>query len=215
MKIEQVVLCELATNCYFVVSEKNHCAIIDPASDAQKIIDFVDKRGYQPSYILVTHPHHDHIGAVKELQAHYGAQVVISTVDNKIVLDPMPMYGEKYLWKVKDKLFTADRLVEDGDEIALDELIVRVLITPGHTAGGACYLCGEDLFTGDTLFAGEVGRCDLYSGDFSAMLHSVDRLAALPGDYRVYPGHGESTTMAQERAHNHYIGMNKRNEDMY
>ncbi|WP_343252838.1 MBL fold metallo-hydrolase [Ligaoa zhengdingensis] len=214
MKIESLVLCELETNCYIVSSEKNSCAIIDPASDAPEIIRFIDERGYTPRYILVTHPHHDHIGAVKELQAHYGAQVVISRIDNAIILDPMPMYGTKYLWKVKDKLFTADRLVEDGDEIVMDELTFRVLITPGHTAGGACYLCGDKLFSGDTLFEGTVGRCDLYSGDFNAMLRSVDRLAALPGDYDVYPGHGPATTMERERVHNEYIGMLE-NEGLY
>lgn len=215
MKIEKLVLCELQTNCYIAVSEQNNCAIIDPASSAEEIIQFVDDHGYTPKYIFVTHPHHDHIGAVKELQAHYGAAVVMSTIDYKIILDPTPMYGGKYLWKVEGKLFVADRLLEDGDEITLDELTFRVLLTPGHTAGGVCYLCGNELFTGDTLFEGEVGRCDLYSGDFNAMLRSVDRLAALPGDYNVYPGHGNATTMSREREHNQYIGMNKRNEDLY
>lgn len=215
MKIETMVLCELATNCYIIASEKNNCAIVDPASDAEKIITRVEELGLTPQYILVTHPHHDHIGAVKQLQKHYDAKVVISQIDYQIILDPVPMYGERYLWKVKDKLFTADTLVEDGDEIVMDELTFRVLLTPGHTAGGVCYLCGGKIFSGDTLFAGEVGRCDLYSGDLNAMLHSVDRLAALPGDYDVYPGHGESTTMAAERRGNEYIGMLARNEALY
>jgi len=127
----------------------------------------------------------------------------------------MPMYGKRYIWKMMDKLFSADRLVEDGDEVVMDEITFQVLLTPGHTAGGVCYLCGNQLFSGDTLFAGNVGRCDLYSGDFNAMLHSVDRLAALPGDYEVRPGHGDSTTMEQERRQNEYIGMLKRNEDFY
>lgn len=215
MKIEKLVLCELQTNCYIAVSGQNNCVIIDPASDAERIIQFVDDHGYTPKYIFVTHPHHDHIGAVKDLQTHYGATVVISTIDYEIILDPTPMYGGKYLWKVENKLFKADRLVEDNDEITLDELTFRVLLTPGHTAGGVCYLCGNELFTGDTLFEGEVGRCDLYSGSFTAMLDSVDRLAALPGDYNVYPGHGNVTTMSREREQNQYIGMNKRNEDLY
>ncbi|MEF9852659.1 MAG: MBL fold metallo-hydrolase [Hydrogenoanaerobacterium sp.] len=205
MRIDTMVLCELSTNCYIVSTCKKNCVLIDPAADAPKIISFLQKEGLTPKYIFVTHPHHDHIGAVKELQMYFGAKVVIGEIDNKIVEDPLPMYGERYLWKVKDKLFKADILVKDGDEIALDELIFKVLLTPGHTAGGVCYLCGNELFVGDTLFKEEVGRCDLYSGSFPAMLQSVKRLAELPGDYNVYPGHGESTTMEHERKYNQYI----------
>ena len=207
MKIKTMVLCELETNCYIVSNNEGNCAVIDPASDAPKIIEYLTQQGLTPKYILVTHPHHDHIGAVKELQAHYGAKVAISAIDNKIVEDPMPMYGARYLWKVKDKLFVADILLEDGDEIEMDELTFKAMLTSGHTAGGVCYLCGEHIFSGDTLFKEEVGRCDLYSGSLPAMLKSVDRLAALEGDYMVYPGHGDSTTMEHERLFNHYIGM--------
>ncbi|RPF48333.1 glyoxylase-like metal-dependent hydrolase (beta-lactamase superfamily II) [Hydrogenoanaerobacterium saccharovorans] len=215
MKIESLVLGELETNCYIVSSDIGSCAIIDPAAEAETIIKFIENRRYTPEYILVTHPHHDHIGAVKQLQLHYGAKVVISSIDYKIILDPMPMYGKRYIWKVMDKLFTADQLVEDGDVITMDELTFKVILTPGHTAGGVCYLCANHLFSGDTLFAGAVGRCDLYSGDFNEILRSVDRLADLPGDYDIYPGHGDATTMENERKHNEYIGMLKSNEDFY
>lgn len=209
MKIYTMVLCELFTNCYIVSGDAKKCAVVDPASDTQAIMDYLTKEGLTLKYILVTHPHHDHIGAVKELQERCGAKVAISRIDNKIIEDPTPLYGKKYMWKVEGKLFKADILLEDGDEITMDELTFKALVTPGHTAGGVCYLCGGVIFSGDTLFYEEVGRCDLYSGSLPAMLDSVDRLAALPGDYKVYPGHGESTTLEHERRHNQYIGMKR------
>jgi len=92
--------------------------------------------------------------------------------------------------------------------LTLDELELKIMHTPGHTKGGICIVCGDLLFTGDTLFKGDCGRCDLYGGDFLTIKKSLNRLAALEGDYKVLPGHGDFSTLEQERRTNRYIGNN-------
>lgn len=204
MKTEHLVLGEIDTNTYFVVSQAGNCAIVDPAAEPETIVRFLQTRGLTPVCLLVTHCHHDHIGAVKALVERYSIPVIMTRADYETLANP-GRFNARYAGKVEGKQFVPQRFVEDGDEIQVDELTLRVVTTPGHTVGGVCYVCGDSIYAGDTLFAGTVGRCDLYGGDFAAMLESVKRLAALPGDYTVYPGHGPFTTLEAERKGNPYI----------
>lgn len=204
MKIEHLVLGEIETNTYFIAAQSGRCAIVDPAAEPEAIGRFLEARGYTPAFLLITHCHHDHIGAVKQLAERYGAKIVMSKEDYETLTNP-DRFNARYANHVAGKQFTPDIFVENGDAIGLDELSFCVVATPGHTAGGVCYVCGDSIFAGDTLFAGTVGRCDLYGGSFPSILESVKRLAAMPGDYAVYPGHGAFTTLAAERAGNPYI----------
>ena len=106
-------------------------------------------------------------------------------------------WSNYYLPEVKE--------IEEGRKLSLDDLTIKVIETPGHSLGGVCYLCGEVIFAGDTLFRETVGRCDLYGGNFDTLRQSLAKLAALEGDYTVYPGHGDSTTLAYERQNNPYM----------
>lgn len=174
------------TNCY-IVFEGGDCVVIDPGYEAEKIIAALDRFEVRPSYILITHGHPDHISAAKQVAENYGAKVAIGDKDaHRLSFEPdVPLF--------------------DGNVVGAGSLAFRVVSTPGHTEGGVCYICGGYLFSGDTLFSGDVGRVDLPGGDMKALSESLQKLAALDGDYTVLPGHEEPTTLAHERTHNRFM----------
>ena len=155
--------------------------------------------------ILLTHGHFDHTGAVADLKEQTGAKVYIHSKDECMLDDTIKNVA--YLCPgYSYKPFTADVLVSDGDIIRLDEIEFSVMHTPGHTAGSVVYFADNCMFAGDTIFEGSAGRTDFYSGDYIAQRNSLARLAALREDYIIYPGHGGSTTLKQEKKFNPYLG---------
>ncbi|MGI6030985.1 MAG: MBL fold metallo-hydrolase [Eubacteriales bacterium] len=206
MKILTMPVGAFQTNCYLVWDESTHeGVVIDPGYDARGILMKAAKEGIQLRYILLTHGHVDHVTAAQEIREKTGAQTVIGQGDAHYLIenetDGLGMY-----YPTSYPNTAPDRTVQEGDVIRVtDQLQFRVLETPGHTAGGVCFLCGEVLFSGDTLFAGSCGRTDLSTGSFPEILRSLKRLAELEGDYRVLSGHGEETTLAWERRYNPYI----------
>ncbi len=206
MKLYTLPLGMLQTNCYIVASEQNHAAIIDPGADAQSVVRALATLGLEPRLILLTHAHYDHIGAVKELREDYPQlQVMLGEEDLDMYTDPERNLGARFGEADRFTGLTWDRALRDGDTVELDEITLRVLHTPGHTKGGVCYVGDGVLFSGDTLFRREVGRTDLYGGSFDAIKASVARLYTLEGDYQVYPGHGDATTLEDERKNNPYV----------
>jgi len=198
----------LGTNCYLLYSDKNSCAIIDPGAQAEKIADIIAAKNLIPRYILLTHGHYDHIGGVKRLMEKYPeAGLYVGEEDIELITDPERNYVSNRGLDRDAFYIPGAKAAKEGDILELDDLRVGVLETPGHTKGGVCYLCGDIVFSGDTLFYENCGRCDLYGGDFEVIKRSLSRLAGLEGDYTVYPGHGESTTMDHERGHNPYINL--------
>lgn len=198
MNIIRQVLGELATNCYLLIDEESlEAAIIDPADDAEDLKKLVENKGAVLRYILLTHGHRDHTLAAPALHAFFpNAAVYIHPLDK----------GTTGLYRYPmEELIDGLRFYEDGDTLPLGALTVDVLHTPGHTAGSVCLRVGNALFTGDTLFAGSVGRIDLPGAQPENMMASLARLAALPGDYDVYPGHMEMTSLAEERRENPYL----------
>ena len=201
MKIIRSILGELETNCYILLDEETmEAAIIDPADEAETLRDAIENLGATLKYILLTHGHRDHTLAAPALHEMFpDAAVYIHSADKgQVGIYRYPM----------DELIGGDlKFYDDGDTLPLGRLTIEVIATPGHTGGSVCLKCGDALFTGDTLFAGSMGRIDLPGARPDKMMSSLARLAKLEGDYDVYPGHMDTTTMARERQYNLYIKM--------
>ena len=183
----------LYTNCYMAWGEGDKCVLIDPGFDAEQILEQCRAQGKQVEAILLTHGHFDHVGGVKGVATETGCKVYIHKADlqipNRMTLGTVP-YTDYY---------------EDGDVLELAGLTLRVLHTPGHTPGSVCLLCGDVMFSGDTLFAGTCGRTDLPGSSPKQMWQSLARLAALEENYQVLPGHGEGSTLSMEKRYNPYL----------
>lgn len=195
MEIITLPVGALQTNCYVVFDEATRvCALVDPGASAQRLLDTLHAQGLELKCILLTHAHFDHTGALRALHAAYAdVPIYVSALDTDEAMNMSHgnlLYTETFL---------------DGDEISCAPLCFRALSTPGHTQGSSCFVCGDVIFSGDTLFAGSCGRTDFPGGSHAQMLASLKRLASLPGDYRVLPGHGESSTLEEERRTNPYM----------
>lgn len=187
----------IAANCYIVPGEGGGCAVVDPGGEAARIRRLLEEQGLTPKIILLTHGHFDHTGAVKELQEWYSCPLAVGAEDEELLENPPLSLGQGDRFCMK-----ADRLLREGDTVECAGLSFTVLETPGHTRGGVCYLCSGVLYSGDTLFRGDCGRTDLYGGDWDTLRRSLRRLAELPDETRVYPGHGPLSDMGTEKRTN-------------
>jgi len=190
-----------ATNCYIVQDEKSkETMVIDPAGDVDKIVEMLDILQAKLKYIYLTHCHGDHIGGVNELKQRYGGQIVAHRLAAENLLNTdtnLTLYIGK-----EGLTIETDARVDDNDLIHLGDLEFRVIHTPGHTSGGSCLYSEEEklLFSGDTLFRGTWGRTDVPTGDFEAVISSITKkLMILPDETIVYPGHGKSTMIREEK----------------
>lgn len=194
MEITCLTLGLYQTNCYIVHnSGSSACCVVDPGYEAEKILNKVQSLGLTVEAILLTHGHFDHVGAVAEIAAETDCAVYISAAD--LSLPPMITNGRLYY---TDTYPASGRVTAAG-------IPWTVLPTPGHTPGSVCLICGDVMFSGDTLFCGSCGRTDLPGGNSADILASLKKLAALPGNYRVCPGHGSSTELNWERDSNPYM----------
>ena len=195
----------MGVNCY-ILGDKSEAIIIDPGSDAEKIIKILDDNELTAKYIVLTHCHFDHILAVEKLIEKLGVMLIACQSEKENLLDPSVNYTDKY--SRNPVSLTADIYVEDGDVLKSSELEFKVIETPGHTSGGMCLYCkGENLLiSGDTLFYSSVGRCDLATGNEETLIKSIkEKLFILPDDTVVLPGHGENTYIGFERVNNPFI----------
>ena len=190
-------------NTYILTADNQTAVVIDPAQT--RIQEELLKRGLKATYVLLTHCHFDHVGGVAALQAD-GAKVVCSTEEAKLVGTEADAFGLAGIPRVE---YRVDQTLSDGETAVLSGVEITTILTPGHTAGCACYLVktdnGEVLFTGDTLFAGSIGRTDLPTGNIKTLRQSLRKLAALEVDYPIYPGHEESTTLFTEKKRNPFL----------
>ena len=194
LHIKALPLGAYQTNCYMVWADTaDTCVVIDPGYEAETVLAEAKRLGKAIEAILLTHGHFDHVGAVKELAADTGCKVYLCEED--LSMPPQMTAGP---------LYYTDTYAE-GDAVCLAGLTFRVLHTPGHTPGSVCLQCEDTLFSGDTLFWGSCGRTDLPGGSWTTIRKSLLRLAALPGDLRVCPGHGDETRLSFERKFNPYM----------
>lgn len=194
----------LQSNCYIIYNEESlEGVIVDAGDDGDKIIDLCKQNRLDIKYIILTHGHFDHIGAVQDVKLATGAAVLMNRKDEFLISDPPK---ELKLFHKGIKAFEVDRYLEDGDKILLNGLEFEVLATPGHTPGGICLKIENRIFSGDTLFKDAIGRTDFAYGDFAELIASIKtKLFVLEDNMLVYPGHEEATTIGHEKRYNNYI----------
>ncbi len=202
--LKQLVVGPFASNCYIVGSESNkEGMIIDPGDEAEVILRNVKVLELAIKFIVLTHGHIDHIGALKEVKEATGAEVAIHADDAQALQENSvsAMFGLSYPTPLPP-----DRLLQGGDSMDIGDLHFLVLHTPGHSPGGICLLGQEVVFSGDTLFNYGIGRADLPGGSYSQLMNSINtKLMILPDNTAVYPGHGPDTTIGTERRGNPFL----------
>lgn len=196
MNIKTIPVGQLETNCYVVINEETlACVVIDPGDESNTIMDYIESNRLKCEAILLTHGHFDHVGAVNEILEQTGCALYINPRDEGYEVGKSG---------VKFKMPEGGKYYDDGDVIVEAGLEFKVLATPGHTPGSVCLICGDALFTGDTLFRGSCGRTDLPGGSMREEMRSLKKICRLEGDFEVYPGHMDSSTLERERRFNHY-----------
>lgn len=204
MTLRTLCLGELDTNCYIVWDDNRIAMVVDPADEADKIWSVIRSEKLSVAAVVLTHVHFDHLLAAEEVCVAMGAPLYIGKGDEDALSDPIRNLSGVFQMCAPVCL-KADKLLSDGDVLAVGDLSFTVLETPGHTPGCVC-LMGEDvLFAGDTLFYDSIGRVDFPGSDVSSMITSLRRLVTLPADMRVYSGHGPETTIGREVACNPYL----------
>lgn len=196
MILQSIVVGPVETNCYLLGDEgKGVCVLVDPGANAPALIKLVEDSGLQLQAFFLTHGHYDHRDALPALREAYPDLPVYIHERERL----QPGLSERYFYGGPCRTWA------DGDIVPVGDLAVQVLETPGHTAGSVVLLAEDVMLSGDTLFATSCGRCDLPGGDMLEMFQSLRRLGLLERDYKVYPGHGGPTTLAQERLRNPYL----------
>ncbi|HCO62275.1 MAG TPA: MBL fold metallo-hydrolase [Clostridiales bacterium] len=204
MQINSMQLGMIGTNCYLFWQEGDpRCAVVDPGDQGELVAQRIESLGLEPVAILLTHGHFDHIMGIPALQARYPQlPVYCHRADTGGGRTTTQLFGSTFPTVCA---FSNVRTYKEGDQVAVGPLTVTVMETPGHTPGSVVLRAEGALFTGDTLFRGSVGRTDLEGGSYDQLMASLRRLAALPDDLGVYPGHEGSSTLGEERRSNYYL----------
>ena len=210
MKIKKLVVGPLQANCYVVWDKDGgSAAIIDPGGDPEEIISVVDDEKLKPVVLINTHGHIDHIAANRAIKERYDIPLLIHREDSASLTDPELNLSAMGFGQLDSP--PSDRELQDGDEIPVGEIMLKVISTPGHTPGGICLLISRSdqpdvVITGDTLFAGGVGRTDFPGGSWDLLMESIrNRLLSFPDETIILPGHGPHSTIGEERKSNPFL----------
>lgn len=205
MEIKTMPVGMIGTNCY-ILSKGKHALIVDPGGDAEKIIQYIEENELTPLGILLTHAHFDHIGGLETVRNKFQVNVYIHQAEQSWLTDPM-LNGSHKLMGGEITATEAEITLEEG-ELTIGEFHFTVAHTPGHSPGSMSFIFtdSKQVFSGDVLFNQGIGRTDLPGGDLPTLEHSVTRkLYQLDDEYRVYPGHGPSTTIGFEKVNNPFF----------
>lgn len=202
-KIMKLVVGELQENCFILFDENKDAFVVDPGGSSENIIEAIEKNGLNIKYILLTHGHFDHVGAVAALVKKFKAPVYMSKDDRAFLESPKEVRASSFGMQIEAA--DVDVFVKEGDEIPFSEGTIKVIETPGHTLGSVCYLFENYLFAGDTLFNGSIGRTDFPESDHSLMIESLKKLKKLDDDIYVLSGHGPESQISYEKMTNPYL----------
>jgi glyoxylase-like metal-dependent hydrolase (beta-lactamase superfamily II) len=207
MIVETLAVGPLGCNCTILgCPETRRAVVVDPGGDAERIAAVLDRHGLTPVAAFHTHAHFDHVLATPELKARYGLEILLHA-DDLPLYENLAMQGSFFGFSLPDPL-PVDRFVSDREDVAVGSERGEVIHTPGHTPGSICFHVGSEklLLTGDTLFAGGVGRTDLWGGSEASLMRSIhERLMTLDPMTRVIPGHGPETTLGEEARSNPFL----------
>lgn len=205
----------LQTNCYVIIDQDtNKAAIIDPGGQSQALDDKIKHIGKENiKYILLTHGHFDHIMLSNKYKNLTGAKIAINKLESDFTknsnLNLSNLFTDKGI-----QPFNPDILLDDYDVLDLGNTKIKVRLTPGHTRGSSCFIIDDCIFSGDTLMKGCIGRTDFVTGDYNDIKKSLEIFLNMDMDYKIYPGHGDETTLNYEKENNPYFGKVKY-EDLY
>lgn len=195
----------LETNCYLVSDPAtSETLIIDPGAEPARIIKTIREKNLKPVAIVNTHGHADHTGANEALKNNFGIKIYIHRAEQEFLKDPA-LNGSSMLPESMSSSSRADVLLDDGSELKAGGLVFKVVHTPGHTPGGICLVLRGAMFTGDTLFRGDIGRSDLAGGNEETLMNSLKIFFKYPPATVIYPGHGPSSTLEREFSQNSYL----------
>lgn len=205
MIIEQLEVSPFMENAFILgCEETKEAAIIDPGDEADRILSVVKALGLKTSVIINTHAHIDHIGAVQEIKEETGVKFLLHKAELPFVEaydQQCRMFGVSF-----GKQPSVDGFLDEGQIVKVGNLDVKVVLTPGHSAGGLCFIVGDAVFSGDTLFAGSIGRTDLPGGNYDTLIRMIKtKLLVLPPETRVFSGHGPATTIGREARSNPFL----------
>lgn len=202
-KIMKLVVGQLQENCFILFDENKDAFVVDPGGSSENIIEAIEKNSLNIKYILLTHGHFDHVGAVAALVKKYKAPVYLSKEDRAFLESPKEVRASSFGMQIESA--EVDVFVKEGDEIPFSEGTIKVIETPGHTLGSVCYLFENYLFAGDTLFNGSIGRTDFPESDHSLMVESLKKLKKLDDEIYVLSGHGPESQISYEKMANPYL----------
>lgn len=206
MKIEKFIPDEFASNNYLLYNEETKNAVLfDPSGCFDKVVEFIEKNNLNLTKLIITHAHFDHLLDIKKYQDKFNVKTYLPKGD-EILYNNLTVQCDMFcVQRVED--FVVDEFVDENSKLDLDGVEIKVIETKGHSGGSSCYLIEDNLISGDTLFFEEIGRCDLPTGSFQEIANSIkQKLFKLEETIKVYPGHGNNTTIGHEKEFNAYFG---------
>jgi glyoxylase-like metal-dependent hydrolase (beta-lactamase superfamily II) len=201
LKIKQIPVGTMNVNCYVLYNEHNNAIIVDPSTNTEALFKYISSKNLRIQAMILTHGHFDHIEVTDQIIDEYGCGLIIHIEDADMLTD-----SDKNVSSMVGRFVTVNtvptRFLHDNDDVMLDSDCIHIIHTPGHTPGGICLLCDNFILVGDTLFKGAYGRTDFPRGNQTRLFHSIrTKLLTLNEDLIVYPGHGDSTSIKEEKKH--------------